>query len=333
MERGILAMYCETRDGALGADGPRPAKLEKRSSLPPLTSTLADLVSDGVLLIDPCSLTILDANRSFAQKVAQPRESLIGRELSSLMRSMDAGQLSQPNSATGDLDSECGFVAELIQQNGATQPVAVSMCTKEAEGQSVLVLAVRSAHDGDLDDQKLRRFLAAAQADPLTGLPNRDRLQEQLDREPSPEAAVQQMMAVLFIDVDHFKSINDRLGHTAGDSVLREVADRLRDSVRPSDFVGRFGGDEFVVIANDINGREDATLLAHRICHELRQPILLRDCTEREIHVTVSIGVAVSVEDAQRKRDELVAQADREMYRAKAAGRDRFSLRTQSSRN
>lgn len=155
--------------------------------------------------------------------------------------------------------------------------------------------------------------------DGLTGLPNRalllDRLEHALDRAIRRDTTA----AILFLDVDHFKDVNDRFGHATGDALLREIAHRLRSAVRPEDTVARLGGDEFVVCCEEITTPDDALLMAERVRAVFRDPIVVDD---HDIETGTSIGVAIA--DAESDTPEVVLRnADTAMYVAKARGRDR----------
>lgn len=159
--------------------------------------------------------------------------------------------------------------------------------------------------------------------DSLTGLPNRallyDRLQQALRR-----ASVQEdHYAVLYLDTDHFKSINDTLGHPTGDAVLVEVANRLRQSVRASDTVARLSGDEFMVLLEPLSTPEHATQIASRIQAELRRPIAVSGF---EVTVSVSMGIVMCCVPGLETAVDILRDADIAMYRAKAAGRDSYVI-------
>lgn len=157
--------------------------------------------------------------------------------------------------------------------------------------------------------------------DALTNLPNRwlfmDRVQVSLTRRNRQANSV----AVLFIDLDDFKTYNDSLGHAAGDQLLKGVSDRLQQSLRPEDSAARLGGDEFAILIDDLSGREGATQVAQRIIEHLRQPLQLAG---REVLINASVGIAINTggEDA----DELLRNADVAMYIAKSEGKSRWSL-------
>jgi len=159
--------------------------------------------------------------------------------------------------------------------------------------------------------------------DPLTGLPNRtlvlDRIAHALARADRGEASV----AVLFLDVDNFKVVNDSLGHRAGDNLLRQLAARLSDAVRPADTVGRFGGDEFVVLCEDVVDEPMALRIAGRLARVFAEPFALEG---DDVHVaSASIGVVLR-DGAQDNPEELLRDADAAMYRAKERGRSRVEL-------
>lgn len=160
-----------------------------------------------------------------------------------------------------------------------------------------------------------------SRSDGLTGLHNRRHLDEELVKEGNKARRHQQPLAILMLDIDHFKHVNDQEGHPAGDRVLQEFARRLQATVRSGTIVGRWGGEEFLVIAPQTNA-EDATILGERIRKAIaNQPV---DLGDHSIPITVSIGGAVGV----RPPVELVAQADAALYRSKDEGRNRVTIVT-----
>lgn len=166
-----------------------------------------------------------------------------------------------------------------------------------------------------------REYRRLALHDSLTGLPNRslfdDRLRQGLARLDRQGGVV----AVLFCDIDGFKWLNDSLGHAVGDAVIVDIAERIMRTVRVSDTVARFGGDEFLVLCTDVGSAEEALVTAARITDAVREPLVVSDT---EVQLTVSIGVTVT-DRPDARPEELVAQADAAMYEAKGAGRDRVS--------
>ncbi|HEX7052527.1 MAG TPA: diguanylate cyclase [Burkholderiales bacterium] len=162
---------------------------------------------------------------------------------------------------------------------------------------------------------------STAHTDALTGLANRRGLGDRLRLALARNRRSGLESAVLFLDIDRFKEINDSLGHAAGDALLVELAARLRAGVRASDTVARFGGDEFVVLLEDVRDRQNALRIAEKILEEVRRPLALDGAPVR---VTASLGVAYS--DATSTEEELLRRADAALYQAKAEGRDRYRV-------
>jgi diguanylate cyclase (GGDEF)-like protein/PAS domain S-box-containing protein len=170
----------------------------------------------------------------------------------------------------------------------------------------------------DIADRKAAEDRLAHQArhDALTGLANRSVTMERLTQMVAGARAAQQV-AVLFVDLDDFKEVNDQFGHAGGDTVLARLADRLREIVRPGDHVGRFGGDEFVVVLHDLAGPEPALEVAERVTEELSRPLV---DGARIVTVGASVGVACT-DDPAASATALLAAADAAMYEAKSVGR------------
>ncbi|TAK38001.1 MAG: diguanylate cyclase [Lysobacteraceae bacterium] len=207
--------------------------------------------------------------------------------------------------------------AEALREANAQLEARVEKRTRELREQ----VAQREEAEARLRHQVMH--------DPLTGLPNRvylldrvDRAIAQLRRDPS------RPFALLYIDVDRFKQINDNLGHLAGDDVLCEVATRLKDIVREPDVVARLSGDEFAVLLERLEASSDASHVAERIIAALARPVAVG---ERQLHTSASIGVAVSG-DARRATDEVLLDADIALYRAKERGRNQHVLFEESMR-
>jgi len=172
----------------------------------------------------------------------------------------------------------------------------------------------------DISERKANeaRIDYLAHHDPLTGLINRYNLENRLDQALLSAHRDDRRMAVMFIDMDRFKTINDSLGHHVGDQLLIEVGRRLRDSVRESDIVARLGGDEFIVVLTHITDEMDAAPLGDKILRSLGQPYVFDD---RELHSTPSIGIAVYPGDGE-DGPTLMKNADTAMYHAKELGRN-----------
>lgn len=168
-------------------------------------------------------------------------------------------------------------------------------------------------------ESTIRHF---AYHDVLTGLPNRALLADRLTIATSLCDRLSHRLSVFFLDIDRFKQINDSLGHAAGDALLKEVVTRLGPLIRANDTLARFGGDEFVLVAQDIQSEENAALLAGRILDALRSPFHIEG---RDLHVTGSVGVAMYPDDGQ-DQDSLIRLADIALYAAKGQGKDTYAL-------
>ena len=184
----------------------------------------------------------------------------------------------------------------------------------DEDGEVRSVLAVSR----DLTERRRIEEALAEQAvrDPLTGLANRTLLVSRIQQAIELGGAGSGRLAVLFLDLDRFKLVNDSLGHAAGDELLVAVAARLREAVRRGDLVARFGGDEFVILCEDVEGRPEAAAIAERICRCLVRPF---ECEGKPIHVRTSIGIALA-DGLETTADALLRDADAAMYRVKAAG-------------
>jgi diguanylate cyclase (GGDEF)-like protein len=229
-----------------------------------------------------------------------------------------------------------GFLRDLGVRSGVSVPVEGR--TPEPFG----VLSVYATEPGRFgpDDvhflQAVANVLAAAMEraraeeetvhrslhDALTGLPNRALLLDRIGGAVNRARRRHLTPAVFFLDLDNFKLINDSLGHHAGDQLLTEVAPRLRDAVRPGDTVARFGGDEFVVLCDDVPSEGDVEAIAERILGAFERPF---EVASRELFVTPSVGIAVAAGPDQQPAA-LIRDADAAMYRAKEQGRGRYEL-------
>ena len=173
------------------------------------------------------------------------------------------------------------------------------------------------------DSKRLEsKLIHDALHDPLTGLANRVLLRDHLERALARHGRAPGAVALLFVDLDDFKQVNDSFGHAAGDQILCQVAERLRAAVRGDDVVGRQSGDEFAVLLDRVLGADEATVAAERILRELRRPIQLGG---RVVVVGGSIGIAVASERGSTAED-LLIQADAAMYAAKRAGKSTFAV-------
>ncbi len=264
---------------------------------------------------------ILDCNSAFARILGYPsREDVL--KVSALDLYSDPG----------DRDS---FLSRLAQQRVL---VNFELCLRRRDGSPVWVLANESLTDEpggvsvmdgsliDITDRKRAEQQSWHQAnhDALTDLPNRVLFNDRLSLAILHAQRRKQPLVVMFLDLDHFKRVNDMLGHSAGDELLVKVADRLRRCVRQEDTVARVGGDEFLLLLNGITREADAAGMARKILAILADPFLVQ---KRELFVEASIGIGIYPGDGA-DAETLVTNVDTAMYRAKETGRNSFQFFT-----
>ncbi len=181
------------------------------------------------------------------------------------------------------------------------------------------IATARDVTEQRLDERRMR-YLAAH--DSLTGLPNRALLEERLARAVTRTVRRGDVVALYFLDLDHFKPINDRMGHEAGDEVLRTIARRLTETVRAMDTVARIGGDEFVVLIEQLNDAAWAAKVARKMLDEVLKPIMIND---REVRLGASIGISLYPHHGT-DCEVLLRRADAAMYRVKGSGRNAYAF-------
>jgi len=266
-------------------------------------------------------------NDALPTKVALQLDS---QDLASCVRYRDGAWLAvtEPDvprfvAITADLGAAHCFVISIFWRNEVCGALGIGV----ADRTEVTPELIEQAHD--LAKRVGVAFAALAREaelvlrahhDDLTGLANRALLSERLRQELTRARRTGKQLALLFLDLDRFKSVNDTLGHAGGDQLLRIAADRLSDCVRECDTVARLGGDEFVVLLTDLNNPQQAAKLASQVLALLSEPFQIAGS---HCFLGASIGVSVFPDDGSTP-EELLKQADIAMYRAKAAGRGRF---------
>ena len=207
--------------------------------------------------------------------------------------------------------SDQSLAVEAVQ-NGAQDYLV------KGQGQpELLARAIRYAIERKRAEERLTHL---AQYDQLTGLVNRTLFRDRLIHAMARSKRLQQPMGLLLLDLDRFKSVNDTMGHDAGDQLLKAVADRLRECVREVDTVARMGGDEFTIILEALSHEDDITTVAQRITKSLTEPFPLEN---QRVSIGVSIGITVYPLD-DHEIDDLLRHADAAMYRAKQQGGNSF---------
>jgi diguanylate cyclase (GGDEF)-like protein/PAS domain S-box-containing protein len=222
-----------------------------------------------------------------------------------------------PDPQTGALGNGEGREFEIRKLDGSTAYLLTAGVSL-APDRGWLAVAV------DVTQRKVAELEAEHRAlhDPLTGVANRHLFLDRLRHALARSRRLDTLVAVVFCDLDHFKQINDEYGHQLGDRTLQSVAELLDDSTRDSDTVARFGGDEFVLLLEDLAGPHEAISVTERVRRKLRDRA---GFDKHAVDVTASFGIALAGDDAERP-ETLLGRADQAMYRAKERGRDRINL-------
>jgi diguanylate cyclase (GGDEF)-like protein/PAS domain S-box-containing protein len=252
------------------------------------------------------------------------REEASGRPLAEVFRIIDGttgAAAVDPARLAMEEDRPMALAADcvLVRRDGEAIPIEDSVAPiHNREGR--VSGAVIVFHDVSQSRAMILRMAHLAQHDALTGLPNRMLLSERLSQAIGLARRHRKQIALLYLDLDHFKPVNDSLGHAIGDQLLQSVAGRLVGCVRATDTVCRQGGDEFVILLAEIEHPQDAAHVAEKCRHALAAPHLIGG---RELNVTLSIGISVYPDDGG-DADTVVQNADTAMFRVKASGRDYY---------
>jgi diguanylate cyclase (GGDEF)-like protein len=209
------------------------------------------------------------------------------------------------------------FESVNVRKDGSSIPVEVRATAIESGGNRFFIAIVRDITERKKTEEYIKQL---AYHDTLTGLPNRTLFNDRFDHALAHASRYQHKLALLVMDLDHFKEVNDSLGHAAGDNLLKEIANRLATIMRKIDTVSRMGGDEFLLLLAEITGEEDASAVAQKVLEAIRQPVVLLG---KELKVTASIGIALYPDDGSNL-DSLLSNADDAMYQVKRAGRNGF---------
>lgn len=277
---------------------------------------------EGIVLINPDG-TIENANPATSKIFGYTADELTGHHVEILMP--QPGETKHETCTWEEMisgkKSMVGHSREVIaiHKNSNQFPLEINMAEMELEGVKHFVGIVRDITERKKAEEKLTRM---ALYDQLTGLPNRTNFFDKLGFSLSHARRTVSMMALLFIDLDGFKKINDALGHAMGDLLLKEVAKRLHANIRESDTVARMGGDEFTIILNNLQNIEGAMAMATKFIEVINQPIEL---IGNICHVGASIGIAIYPDHAESIND-LINAADGAMYEAKAEGKNKFAV-------
>jgi diguanylate cyclase len=288
-------------------------RLSKRALLELQRMRLLSDMSQEVLVIYRDGLILL-INAAGGRMFGVPDEQLVGRRLLDFVEAAD-----HPTILRRVQQSEVDLGYEEISiktARGAVIPAEFACNEIDFEGKPSAMMAIRDLSDRKRDEEKMRHL---AYHDALTDLPNRAMLQERLGMAMDAAARSAHVVALLYLDLDRFKPVNDMFGHAAGDALLIDVANRLRANLRVTDTLARVGGDEFVIVAT-FERQEDAAPLAGRLIASLAQPI---DLAAGRVEIGASIGIALYPGDGDTQ-DALLRAADLALYRAKNEKRGTF---------
>ncbi len=286
--------------------------------------SLIDTIPDPIFVKDRNHRWVV-LNQAYCRFIGYPLEILTCRTDYDLFPQAEAEIFWQQNELVLQTHQPRENEEYFTDAHGVTHLIATKRSLhKDAAGNLFLVGAIRDITDRkrreDALKQKNAELSHQAYHDALTGLPNRQMFYECLHSSLERAYSNQELVALLFLDLDGFKSINDTLGHNVGDLLLKTVASRLKKCLRGSDIISRLGGDEFTVILPAIPGREEAAKVAEKIRDAIMQPFILEENT---VSVTTSIGISLYPIDAQNP-ETLVKNADAAMYRAKELGKNQY---------
>jgi diguanylate cyclase (GGDEF)-like protein/PAS domain S-box-containing protein len=280
--------------------------------LPPLSDVL-NLLPDAVCVVD-VEGHFLFASASFERIFGYAPDEVIGRRIFELVHPEDRAATMQQAGLVMEGVPQRHFRNRYIHKDGHS--IDIQWSAQWLADYGVRIGVAREVSELRRAERELEH---RASHDPLTGLPNRHRLQRELQQAMTHAAQTGGGLAVLYLDLDGFKAANDRSGHHAGDNVLREVAQRLQQGLRETDLVARVGGDEFVVVLPGCPDSDAARAVADNLRARLYPSYALPDGA---IHMDASVGIACFPDDGIDP-DALLAHADRAMYEAKRRVRRR----------
>ena len=283
-----------------------------------LTSRIIECAAEGIIVTDARNV-IQSVNRAFEKSTGYSAEEAIGHTPALLKSGRHDAEFYREMWAALNRDGQWQGEVWNRNKNGETYPEWLSVsAVEDHRGKVTHYVGIFS--DAHTQEFILERLRYLAYYDGLTGLPNRRLFLDRLGMSLSHARRDKQLLAVMFVDLDHFKEINDRLGHKTGDALLKAVSDRMRTCLRDGDTLARLGGDEFTVILPGLGHADAANLVARKFLESCTQPLHIDG---HELLVTTSIGISIYPEDAD-EADDLLQRADKAMYQIKEAGRNGF---------
>lgn len=284
---------------------------------------LLEAAPDAMLEINEGGEIVL-LNRQAERQFGYSRDQLVGQNISRIIpKGFTERLVADPlrGAASGPAQqSGTGIELSGRRKDGTEFPIEIMLSPQESPEGTLFIASIRDITQRKKSEEQLVEMSHSAQHDVLTNLPNRLLLYDRITHAISFAQRQRKQLAVLFVDLDHFKRINDSLGHAVGDKLLQSVGGRLTASVRRSDTVSRLGGDEFVVLLSQIEHPEDAAFSARKILGALIAP---HQIDEADLNINVSIGISTYPGDG-RDAQSLMNSADAAMYDAKEHGRNTY---------
>jgi len=284
--------------------------------------SLVQNTHDLITVLDS-DATVVYQSPSIERALGYNPDEIVGTRFDRLLAAGDSGRIMHVLAGSSPSSPRDGQVIEcsLAHRDGSTRHYEI-FHTNLLEDMAVQGIVLNGR---DISERKAFEEQLEHQAfhDPVTNLPNRALFNERVRHALARSRREQHALAVIFLDLDDFKTINDSLGHAAGDHVLLEVAKRLATTIRVSDTAARFGGDEFAILLEDTQSPQEAADIAERIVEALTSPLLVE---EKEIVVQASLGISVADYDSTLDADQLISNADAAMYIAKRDGKGTYRM-------
>jgi diguanylate cyclase (GGDEF)-like protein/PAS domain S-box-containing protein len=289
---------------------------------------LLEAAPDAIVVVNQIGEIVL-VNLQAEKQFGYFRDELIGRKVTTIVPNGFAKRLiaNGPRVADEELAQQFGTGMELIgrRKNGTEFPIELMLSPLETDDGILVTAAIRDISErkeGEAFQVLAGQMAYSAQHDTLTGLPNRMLLSDRIEQAIALARRHGKKVAVLFLDLDGFKHVNDSFGHSIGDKLLQSVANRLSDCVRASDTVSRLGGDEFVVLLSEAQQPEDVAISARRMLEAVASA---HSIDQHDLHITTSIGMSVYPDDGM-DAETLIKNADTAMYQAKEDGRRSYKF-------
>jgi len=306
---------------------PPHARPDAQAPAEGLSATLVQIVDnlDAMVAYWNVDRLCVFANAAYVSWFGKTREQIVGRSMKDLLGPLYEANLPYIDAAFAGRKQV--FERDIPRPEGGIRHSLATYAPHVVDGQ-VRGIFVHAADVSPLKEieHQLREAKELAERsashDPLTGLPNRRLLHETTERVIANARRCGEALAMMSIDVDHFKAINDAHGHAGGDATLVELASRLREGVRACDTVFRVGGDEFVALLPALQTRHDSLALASRLLEACREPLVLQSGTVRP---TITIGIA-HLSERIATAQALLRESDRALYEAKRGGRNRLEV-------